>query len=259
MNEHLSKFVSNNNEIFTILSFFIGIIGLAIGIFSYLKSKKVKRLSYEKHSFNLVNDSISKFPKLELKYDNNKISNLSITKLILWNSGNETIDKKDIISSEQIHITKSNDTIIYNIEIKEIVEKSNNFLILEENNSWNIIFDYIDPQQGISIEIFHSKISSKDIKIKGKIKGLGQIKENIMSGDYSTEERLINSGIFPFKEMTPLISNYGWSLYMLGSVISLFFIFYKSNYWLIFVTAFCALASYAMYPSVKAPKGLKEK
>ena len=72
------------------------IITLTLAIYFYFKSKKVKLPIYSQWSINIINVLEKKFESLEMMYSGLQIDNLTVTKILFWNGGNDTINDQDI-------------------------------------------------------------------------------------------------------------------------------------------------------------------
>ena len=177
----------------SILAFAIGIIGILIGIYTLL-GKKEKSPRYAITSNNIIRDFVSVFKPLEIKYSNQEIKNFTITKIVFWNNGRETINKEDVVNADPISIHIKDG---YNILDKEIIgknENTNNFSLEDsaDKSSFNIEFDYIDKHNGIVIQILHTGKSSDDIEFCGRIKGVGKTRLY----DLKLKDELEGWGIF---------------------------------------------------------------
>lgn len=165
-----------HSSIFPIAMFVIGIL---VRTYFYYKSKKNKRLKYVIKSFNLIKDHTSKYSGLAIKYKDEEVKTFTVTKLIFWNSGKETIDGKDVTDAEPL-IVKVKDGLRL---LEASVEKSNNSAssinvsqILDGKSSL-LSFDYLDTLDGAVLNIIHDGITSKDIEFTGKIKGVKKMSE----------------------------------------------------------------------------------
>jgi predicted ATP-dependent endonuclease of OLD family len=158
----------------SILAFIIGVIGVLYTIVS----KKEKSPCYDITSNNIIRDFMGVFKQLEINYSNQEIKNFTVTKIVFWNKGRETIDKEDVVNADPISIHIKDG---YNILDHDIIgknEKTNNFSLSEssDKSSINIDFDYIDKNNGIVIQILHTGKSSEDIEFCGRMKGIGKTK-----------------------------------------------------------------------------------
>jgi len=163
------------NNFYNLISTFIGLLGLLLAIIFYIKSTKVKKPYYSILSFNLFNKELQNIENIEIKYFDENIKNLTVTKIAIWNGGKATIDKTDIPSNSRLIIKSNNNVVIYGAEIIFVNDESNQLRLNynKEKNELLVDFDYLDYNQGGIIRILHSGESSKDIILSGKIKGVG--------------------------------------------------------------------------------------
>jgi hypothetical protein len=123
-------------------------------------------------STRVIGKSSTTPEEIEIIYKGNKVNRVIRTIVILWNSGNKTIFGSNIVEKDPLRIEVSPDEeiIAYNI-----VKKTNdvNEITLEKNgkNSLNIKFNYLDANDGATIEIFHTD-DELFPDIKGTIIGL---------------------------------------------------------------------------------------
>lgn len=150
-----------------------GLIGLIGGffvscIFFYL-SKKKRKLSYSITTTPIVVQKISKISDLIISYKNKDIDNLSVSKLIIKNIGNETLEPKDFPELNKLSLTTDGQFLIDSIDELEI-ETSNKYTKLLPNlisiNKIEITFDFLDPKDTIFCNVFHTG----NINICGTIK-----------------------------------------------------------------------------------------
>jgi len=161
-----------------IISFITGLIGFYLRVTSAINSSKKRKIpSYRMRSINVISKE-EIIPDLNITYKENPVSNLTVTKIAIWNSGKETINAMDVPEGDPIRIPVSgNNMDVYGVEILHVAEPSNGFRLkpTTEFHAYVIKFDYIDYNQGILLKIIHSGKSSDDIKILGTIKGFGKL------------------------------------------------------------------------------------
>jgi hypothetical protein len=166
--------IITKNPIFPIATFLIGIL---VRTYFYYKSKKTKVIKYVLKSNNLVKDHTSKYSDLSIKYKNEEVKNFTITKMIIWNAGKETIHGKDITTVEPLKLKVKEGCKI----LEALVLKSNNnassisITEIQNGNSFNLNFDYLDSLDGAVLSILHDGTISSDIDFSGKVKGLKKI------------------------------------------------------------------------------------
>ncbi|MEA3281303.1 MAG: hypothetical protein U9Q68_01910 [Euryarchaeota archaeon] len=172
----------------------IGIISFVIptflAIFFYLKGKKEKKPTFQIRSFNLVKEFSKKVTTIGLLYSGEKVENLTITKVIFWNMGNEPIRKDDIAVADPIRIVVDNKYEIFEAEIlNDTANEANRFeLVKNDNKSIIIAFDFLSHDEGVAIQIAHSGLSSEDVTLTGTIIGSGKPKEESYNYDQTYME-----------------------------------------------------------------------
>lgn len=162
-----------------IISNLFGLIGVVLAIYFYYKSRKVKKPFYAIISFNLINEKIRNIGNIQIKYSDEIINNLTVSKIAIWNGGKETIDSSGIPESSKLKIKAEDKIVIYDAQFIYKSEESNQLIIthLKDKNTLIIDFEYLDFNQGGIIKTIHSGESSNDLIISGKIKGVGNYKE----------------------------------------------------------------------------------
>jgi len=158
-------------------------IGLLIGAFVtfivsyifYKKSLTRASLSYQDHSLQLIEKSKQLLPKnIEILFDGKPITQLAKTYIALWNSGNTTLYASNIVAEDPLRLEFSKDAQILQAPVIKSNRDANKFTSMIRANSPNIVdfnFDYLDPDDGVVIEILHTD-KKLDHKIKGTIRGL---------------------------------------------------------------------------------------
>ena len=160
---------------FAFISFLIAIIGVITAIFFYYRGKKVKSPCYAIRSFNIVKDLVSKIESLEMLYDGKPIKNLTVTKIAFWNAGSDTINYRDIPTTEPLIIRITKGCKILNAKIHSMNNPANRLSIStsEDQLSSKIEFEYLDKGEGGIFQLIHTDISDMNIEIHGLIKGAG--------------------------------------------------------------------------------------
>lgn len=165
-------------------SFLIAIIGVILAIIFFIKSRRKKLPLYSKKSINIISDFISTLANLDIKYKEEPIQNLTLTKMVFWNGGNVTIENTDIASADPLTIQAKEGSKILRADIIQKSSDANLMKLsdIQNGNSLSLTFDFLDKGQGGIIEIVHTGKSSDDIDLKGTIKGSGSpVSKNVYS------------------------------------------------------------------------------
>jgi hypothetical protein len=154
------------------------IIGAIIAIVIYFKAKKKIELKWVDIPSPLLSKSLLKVDGLKLVYKDRAMSNIMLTRIILENSGNETIKCEDIATTEPLRIFVKNPCSVIELIDIEQTETANNFKVaLKDENSVLIDFEYMDPKNVAIISILHTFCEKNNFSIHGRIKG-GKVKYN---------------------------------------------------------------------------------
>ena len=154
------------------------VVGIAVSYYFYRKSLRIKEPCITFKHNNLIENHVSKLDGLDILYKGNKVENITVSRLLLWNEGADTINKEDIVAVNPPRISCYNNAIILEVRVLSTNNAASQFTctISDKPNMANIVFDYIDKNQGVVIQIIHTGVSSRDIGIEGQIKGVDSIK-----------------------------------------------------------------------------------
>lgn len=155
----------------------IGIVGIllgCIGIFSYKISKSSPKPSYQKSSLPLLGRTQDILPKdVKVIYKGQSVNRLTKTTLIIWNNGTEVLNGKDIVHKDPLRISfQEGDKILSHDVLKRTKDVNDFNLKKEEEFPHELYFDfsYLDPNDGISMEILHDS-KERHPKLNGTIMG----------------------------------------------------------------------------------------
>lgn len=179
-NEQINNILSlfENNPILNVATLILAIVGIVFTVYFYFRSRKVKAPIYITKTTSLVKESINKVESVQILYANNKIANLSVTKIAFWNDGKDTINNTDVAKNDILKIVINPNFDILEAKILYNKNKSNDFqLILSEDRKYiTINFDFFDFEEGIVLQLFHTANSGEDITVTGTIKSVKEIK-----------------------------------------------------------------------------------
>ena len=149
------------------------------GVTTYISmrfSLRYSKLIYEEKTETVINkDNLMLKNNLEIIYKNVNVDKIVRTLIYFWNSGNNSIRKNDLVSSNKLRITIPEDTRVYSYDILKNTDNANNFQLSEENNRIFLTFNYLEPNNGVKIELLHNnetfitQIEGKVIDLKGEI------------------------------------------------------------------------------------------
>jgi len=151
----------------------IGIVGVALTIFIYYRTRELKRFSYMVRTISLIDEQLLTLPKMKAYYGRARLKKLNISKIIIWNSGNDLIRTSDISSIDPLKLIMNENSIVLDVRIVQQSDKANNFKIDKRiprnNNTLDLTFDYAAMNQGCIIYVLHSGIITENPKIVGAV------------------------------------------------------------------------------------------
>lgn len=160
----------------------IGIAGILIGVIAsyyfYRKSVRIKEPCWAIRTNNLIQGYSAQLDNLRVLYQDVNIENLTISKILFWNDGIETIDRGDIETANHLRIFSLDGVELLDAKVLTTNNQSCQFTVNLSSDKTNALlnFDYLDKKQGAVIQIVHTGTSSKDLNVAGDIKGANSIK-----------------------------------------------------------------------------------
>lgn len=177
--------VSWVGAVLTIITF---IIALIVGYFFYTKGKPNKSLKNHSETFLIIDRSKADSPEqIEIFFLGDKVESLYKTLIYFWNDGNQTIKADDLETIDRLKISTKESAKILSINIVKNTRDVINFYLAKDEDGYQINFDYLDPTDGVVIEILHTgqpdnlNFSGTVIGILDKI-GVYKNKNKFLSG-----------------------------------------------------------------------------
>lgn len=167
-----------------IVGLIVGVAGILIGIIVsycfYRKSLRLKEPYWAIRSNNLIQGYRTKIDFLKVFFKDEDVENLTISRVLFWNDGADTIDKQDLNTANPLQIVGLNNSRILDVKVLASNNSSSQFKVsLEENECVYVDFDYLDENQGAVIQIVHTGKSSRDIEVVGDIKGVKELRNKL--------------------------------------------------------------------------------
>jgi len=179
----------------------IGIIGIVIGIYLYYSSRIRAKPVYQFQSRKLIGRPKGVLPdEVEIYFNKQLVSNLRLSYIVFWNAGTMSISGSDIVQLDPVRIELEPGSEILKIKISKVSRSVINFDVIKDNiqpHIANISFDYLDPNDGATLEILHTG-ESINPKVLGTIKG---IPKGLTSLGYSNIQ-----APFPYREIELMIT-----------------------------------------------------
>lgn len=249
----LESFV--NNPMVSIGSLGLAVLGVLLAVIFYFRSQKNKTPCFESNSNTLVEGLHRSLDGLEVHYKGAAQERITISKVVFWNAGRDTIDGQDLVLKDPLRILCP-----LNIEILDIQIVSDNVELnsiqlgepieSEDGITYPISFEYLDHEEYLVVQIIHNGDSSEKFIVDGKIKDVKSI--NRVSDTRPSPEIFKYLPFFgPVVKLvsSPVFMKYIGSLvYLSFGLAALWNIVDGKNYWYLWVaTGFCFIASGVLY------------
>jgi hypothetical protein len=152
----------------------IGLISLVVAISLYRSSKIGPRLVYQCKSMKIIGRTENTPEEIEIFYQGRNVPRLLKTHMVIWNSGKNTVEGKSIVKGDLLRIEFNEEEEIIRAAKIRSTRDVNNFMIYineESKNSLICTFEFLDPGDGVTIEILHTDIERMP-DVRGTIKGM---------------------------------------------------------------------------------------
>lgn len=145
------------------------IISFVFAIYTWIVGRKIKEISMDYFSNDIIKQGKNLIPKLDINFDGKTIEDLTATTFYIWNSGNDVINCEDVV--EKNLKIKCKSEAVLDVQIIKQSDDSNNFSVDSFTaTDINLVFDYMDGGEGVRLQVLHTG-SSNDLSVACKIKG----------------------------------------------------------------------------------------
>jgi len=176
---HIVKdFISEYAELVNLVSLSFGFAGILLAFVFYRASKPVRQLSYATRTFRIISEKSKRVTGLEIKYINQDVNAISVTRMAIWNGGSETLRNADISENDPLIIESRKGVKILKAEIIEstsLANKSSIKQINDRSNQYCLSFDFLNTKDGVIASFVHDGKGIEDLSLLGSLIG-GKIK-----------------------------------------------------------------------------------
>jgi hypothetical protein len=163
-------------ELLAVLSIFVAIV-------IYIRSRRFKGASYFIETSHVTGGKQRRFRGLEIFYNGNRIESCSASKVLLWNRGSEAIRGTDIAPAAPLVISIRDPEFVLDHQVLYCSSPHSRVSTMSrEDGSILIGFDYLDPRQGVILEVLHTGGPSS-IFLSGSVIDGGEIQTKESPGE----------------------------------------------------------------------------
>lgn len=172
---------------------FVGVVGaisgIVLAVLFYKLSRPPRLLAYATRTFRVLPRARTKLQGLQITYYGYPVESLSVTRLAVWNAGNESIRRSHLPASDRPVIYAGSGMKILETSVIETSAAANNVgltLVDHPIVGFAIGFDFLDPGDGAVFSVVHDGKELTDIRLNGEIIG-GRIWRTVAHGEKPTE------------------------------------------------------------------------
>jgi hypothetical protein len=153
--------------------------GLALGVvglIATIRAQRVRRPVYAIREQRLVTAAVSALPGLAITFGGHPVENLTVTRIAFWNAGSETISKEDVPPLDPIRISATAPAEILDATVLTVTDAVNDCRLVQETGDFHVLFEYLDHQEGLLMQIIHTGATDKSISVSGRTKGAKSVR-----------------------------------------------------------------------------------
>lgn len=151
----------------------VGLGGIVLAIVFYLRSRRMSRIAFQHDHVMLVGGRGAAFPaEVEIRFSGTVVPRITASTIVIWNCGDRTIRGSDLVDGDPLRVDLTEGGIILKHAILRQTRSVNAWNITQPSpNRIALTFDFLDPGDGITIEVIHSQPASS-LDLLGTIRGI---------------------------------------------------------------------------------------
>lgn len=213
----LTQWIEDNPVVTTWITLIslLGVLITVIALILQIKDKKRRAIYYTITSTVLVDDEVSQINGIKILFQDKEVSTVVISTIKLWNGGNEILEESDFYPEHELKIIVPQNEEILAAAVIEETDDTCKVKVVIHNHKVNevfVSFYCLEPQQGASINVYHTNVNEKETELIGKIKD-GKVSNKTIEvgmedGEMciSTSNHKIYFGNNPFSNVSQKIS-----------------------------------------------------
>ena len=160
--------------------------GLVVGWIFYRWSLRDPRISYQRKTTTLI-DSVpaSLRDRVLVTYEGAPISDLHVTRLLIWNSGTAAVQTSSFPAGDELTVKLASNEGVLGIEVRKTSKASNRVRLSPSDQGYGIDISYLNPGDAFVIDVLH-RSGVTPITLHGVI--LGQRKGIVFDGHIDSDE-----------------------------------------------------------------------
>lgn len=145
--------------------------GLAVGWIFYRRSLRDPKISYQRKTTTLIGAiPISLQDRVRITYEGAPISDLHVTRLLVWNSGTAVVRKDSFPEGDQLLLTSKDNNKLLGVDIRKTSRNSNYVQLSPVSNGYDIEISYLNPGDAFIVDVLH-RAGAEPVTLDGVILG----------------------------------------------------------------------------------------
>lgn len=174
--EEVTRWIANNPVVSTWITMFslFGVLITVIALIIQIKDKKRRAIYYTITSTVLVDNEVSQIKGIKILYQDKEIDTIAISKIKIWNGGNEILEETDFYPDNKLKIVvPEKQKILATTIIDETDDTCKMQVQISKPKECEAVLSFycLEPHQGAIINVYHTNVNEEETKIIGKIKG----------------------------------------------------------------------------------------
>lgn len=199
------------------ISAFAAVLAVIIASVRVIIAQKYRRLQFLVSSFSLIDFKRASKDKIQIYYDENIVSNLSMVKVKVKNSGKRAIQKKDVVKPIEIVFNEKTKIIDWNIATTKPPGININLERLDDENKIKCNFDLLNPGAEADLELICIPDGGSIPKFEMGIVELKRVDVKIEGVEKPSDEPIFYTKLTPTRILSTLFGLF-ILIYVAGAV-----------------------------------------
>jgi hypothetical protein len=133
------------------------VVGLVATVGVYLRTRRVKRPTWSVRTTDLVTKRTGELPGLSVKFNAQDVSDLSVSRIVFFNSGNDPIRRSDIAPAAPLKVFVEKGATVLDTSLVVANNPANRVAIQLDTtaNQALLDFDYLGAREGAVFDVVH--------------------------------------------------------------------------------------------------------
>ena len=149
------------------------IMAIVLTVWSVRKGRRTASPRYWIKQTALLDGMLDQYPELAISYSGRAVKRFTMARIAFWNGGTATIRREDVARKSPVRIQLGvGDATILGSSVDVYGDNANDVKADGDPHGITIDFEFLDPQDGCVIRLFHDGPATMPIQIVGKIQGV---------------------------------------------------------------------------------------